>query len=351
MVMEQIILRTGALTSFKSLHYNLAPKLKLLREAYARGETPSVCWDLKEVGQRTTSMAALTAFLSIAKRIRDFIGNPIPVIMNWDPNVLAFWADTDFLGIANKFEVFQWPEGMLGGFSRGKTNPNTKILYFADVPKISLTTFDEINDYKAYLKQKISPNLLLRTASVLHNMDTKLKLTVSNTTLELVANSLIHGLDISFVGIQRTSSRITVSVCDTGIGFRRSLKKIFPNPEIKINNIQALIIGSLVQKKEHGLRLAINEVLNYSPFMNDITNQGWVMISSYESEIRWQKLNWDRAQKIYDSYNYDFFIPDENELLGNRLENNNGPDAGYWINYNDLLIGTRVSFEIYTKNR
>lgn len=356
--MSEFVIRTGPLSSLKSLHYHLAPQLKKLREAYLLGQTPDVCWDMNDVvGQRSISIAALTAFLSNAERLRDFVGKPIPIRMGWDSRVLSFLSDIDFIQLSKQLEIFVWQEEIFGGFERGVTNPNTKILYFDAMPYSQPQDIDELNILKINVKQKIASNFILRVGKVFDGLDQRLKWTVSNTTLELIANSLIHGLSSCFIGIQRTKPRITVCVCDTGIGFAKSLNKFnYLGAQLPLSNIQSLIVGSLIQKKEHGLRLAISEVLNYTDVLSDDNNHGWVIISSYNSEIRWQKKNWHRAKSFYDSKSRDqsMYVPNVDELLGPEKKFVRfGDDVfdGYWNNSNTALLGTRIAFEILIKNR
>lgn len=358
---RDIILKVGPLTSFRSLLYYLSPKLTELREAYVVGKTPNVFWDITSLGQRNINISVLTAFVGIAKRVRDFVGKPIPVLAIWNPNVLAFLADVDFFEIDKKFQLFEWKEGFIGGFQRGNLNPNSKILYFADIPKIEFKSMDDLNSYKAELKQRIAPNLFLRTSEIFDGINTKLKLTVSNTTLELIANSLIHGQSIAFVGVQRTKPRISVSVCDTGIGFPRSLKKYLFQKEFKMSHAQGIVIGSLIQKKEHGLRLAISEVLNYNNVFEeyvdqyiDEKNDGWVIISSYDTEIRWQKNNWQKAKVEFDKEDLRIANISEYKILGKPLEDFPSSEntlSGYWSKYDNFLIGTRITFEIPTNRK
>lgn len=351
--MEPIIINTGTLSSYNSLVYHLAPKLKQIRELYLSGTTPRVILNLSHLEYGNISISALTGLLCNCKKLRDFLGYPIPATLRWDPQVQGFLADIEFFKIADKFQIFQWiPDGIVGGYKMGVINPNTKILYYADIKPIKSIDLLNIGVEKASLKQKIAPHFLMRCANLFNDFDDRLEDIISNTTLELIVNCLMHAEDIAFVGLQRTKKRITISVCDSGIGFSKSLSRSYPNIPYfkKLTTIEGIAIGSLIQKNVHGLRLAINEVLNFNQFDASYDdNEGWVTISSFDSELRWQKANWARAIEIFDSINFEKQKPDILKALGNPLTNyvdKNKISLGYWKNYDDLLIGTRITFEI-----
>lgn len=73
--MEQII-NVGSLSSLSNLNFHLTKELKTLRESYLSGNGNIPIWDLTKIVPKKVSFAALTAFLTISKTIRDFIGKP-----------------------------------------------------------------------------------------------------------------------------------------------------------------------------------------------------------------------------------------------------------------------------------
>jgi hypothetical protein len=163
----------------------------------------------------------------------------------------------------------------------------------------------------------------------------------------------MHGEDVAFVGLQRTSKRITVSVCDAGVGFLKSLRRTYPDlPFIaQMNHADALLFGCLAQKREHGLRLAINEVLKYDNEKSifNTSNEGWVVISSFDTEIRWQKMNWGRAIKRFDQFDVNKSKISAEDFLGSpkkRFVDGKDFEDGYWRRSEEFLIGTRITFEI-----
>lgn len=351
-IMNNLIkVNVGPLTSFNSLVYYLSPKFAQIRESYLKGETPQIEFDFTNVQHKGISIAALTAFISASKKLSDFIGYPIPILANWEPKLQGFLSDIGFYSITEKFSIFKWqPENIIGGYISGNTSPNTKIIYYADTnPLKGDLNNEQIGLLKAHLKQKIAPNLLMRLSNLFYDFDETQEDIIINTTLELIVNSLTHAEDIAFVCIQRSSKRITISVCDSGLGFPKSLKKVFKfNNQLKtIEHEDGIFMGSLIQKNEHGLRLAINEVLNYQNNANE--NNGWVIISSYNSEIRWQKDNWHKALKYFDKINLDKEIPSIKIALGNEQKDFLEPqelEKGYWKKFDGFIVGTRITFEI-----
>lgn len=349
--MDPIVIKTGPLTSYNSLHYYMTPKLSQIRELYHTGAAPKILMDMTSLEAGTISISALTAFLSICKKVRDFLGCPIPATIKWDPRLQGFLADLNFFIIADKFKLFKWePDGIIGGYPMGKINPNSKLLYYSDISPVRNLELEQLGLAKASLKQRIAPHFLMRCANLFHGFDDRIEDIISNTSLELIVNSLMHAEDVAFIGLQRTQKRITVAVCDSGIGFLKSLSRTYNNVEYikSLTHIQAIVIGCLIQKSMHGLRLAISEVLNYDENLL-MSAKGWVIVSSYDSEIRWELQNWQKAVKYFDQVNALKNKPNFDEILGLPAEgflNKEKVKEGYWRRYENFLVGSRITFEI-----
>ncbi len=348
--MNEFSINVGPLTSFNSLVYHLGPQLLFIRNEYIQGRTPKIKFNFSDLKSNSISLPALAALLANSRKLSAFIGNPIPVEMKWNPIVNAFLFDTGFMVAANKLKIFEFPIEALGRNSGISLNPNTKIIYFEDINPSDSFSESEIGIEKAKHKQKILGNLKIRCSNIFDGFDEILESVVFNTTLELIVNSLMHAQDYAFVALQRTSKGITVSVCDAGIGFPKSLYSTYPFEHFKnISHPQALFIGSLIQKDIHGLRLAINEVLGYEE--NDFSkrNIGWVNISSFDTEIRWQKNNWGKALSYIDKLNLKKELPDIKAAIGDSLSGyveRDRIERGYWKQFQNFLVGTRITFEI-----
>lgn len=336
--MIEVVFKIGPLTSFASLQYHFSKNIRELRRIYVAGETPKVIYDLSQLEYKAISMGGLTALLAISYRIRQYTERPIYLDFSWDPHVQGFLADISFFTISRRFDLFYWDERMVGGFESGTTNPNSKLLFYADVnPQSIFSSKPELDDFKRILKQKISPNFLLRCANIFSGFGDKIVGIVSNTTLELIVNSLIHGESIAFVGLQRTSKRITVAVSDYGVGFPKSLNRTFfkesPN---KMSHMEGIVIGTLIQQKAHGLRLAISETLS-CPIGENTGKTPWVVISSYDSGIRFEQENWSK-------------IIENSQILENpSVLKKLSKELPGFTSFSDSLIGTRIAFEIPLK--
>lgn len=352
--MKDLLIRVGPLNSINSLYTYLGPSINELRNRFMHGDFSEIKFDLRNLVHQKISISALTAFLTISSKIREATGKPIELLFNWDPNILSFLTDIEFFKISEKLDIFYWDERLIGGFQLNKTNPSTKLIYFSDKRSMTISNFlseTELINYKSILKQKIAPNFVLRCSDVMTGLNQPMINTITNSAVELIVNSLIHGQDIAIVGLQRSSKRITISVSDGGIGFKKSIIKTFGNKYKNINHSQSLMIGSLIQKKEHGLRLAIEEVLNFNNIYNTqdlLANEGWVNMSTYDSEIRWQKLNWAKAKEKFDKLNENEELKPTEEYLGDSKQRIEFIDTtyGYWKQHPYSLIGTRITFEI-----
>jgi hypothetical protein len=348
--MTDYLINVGPLTSFNSLVYYLGPQFYKIRNEYIQGKTPKFKFNFDVLKPNSISLPVLAALLANAKKLSDFIGYPVPVQMKWNPIVNAFLADTNFISIANKLRIFDFPLESLGRFPEYSLNPHTKIMYFGDVKPIDSLSGEELGIEKAKHKQKILGNLKLRCSNIFDGFDEKLENIVFNTTLELIVNSLMHAQDYAFVAMQRSFKGISVSVCDGGIGFPKSLFKSYPYDHFKsLNHAQGLFIGSLIQRDIHGLRLAIDEVIGYEQLDYEKQNVGWVNISSFDSEIRWQKSNWEKALKYMSTVDLKKNVPELKNALGEPLTGyveREIIEQGYWRVYQNSLVGTRITFEI-----
>lgn len=348
--MSEYSINVGPLTSFNSLVYHLGPQFLKIRNDYIQGKTPKFKFDFSDLKYRSINIPTLAALLANAKKLSDFIGYPIPVEMKWNPFVNGFLTETNFISVANNLGIFAFPIESLNTYGGYNINPNTKIIYFEDIKPMDSLGGMDIGIEKANHKQKILGNLKVRCSNIFNGFNEKLESIIFNTTLELIVNSLMHAQDYAFVALQKTSKGITISVCDAGIGFPKSLSKTYPFEHFKnISHPQALFVGSLIQKDIHGLRLAITEVIDYIENDLEKKNSGWVIISSFDTEIRWQKHNWQKALNYVDSNNLEKELPNLQLVMGKPMTgyvDRERIEEGYWRKYQNSLVGTRITFEI-----
>jgi hypothetical protein len=345
----------GPLDSIGSLYFHLGKPLALFNEAYARGQTPRVLWDLRDVQERHVNMAALVAFLAIAHRMRQFTGHRQAARLVWNEGVLSFWYDIGVFRTSDEFDLFDWqPHGVIGGFTPWKTNPNTKVLAFSYAAPPDSVSQGELESWKNLLRVDLAGKLLLRCGRLFETQRDDLAFPanlvdqVTNTTAELVVNTSLHGRTVAFVGLQRSRVGVTVAVCDCGDGFLASILRQRRRSILltERTHIAAVFAGSLVNLKSMGLRRAIDEV---------VSNSGWIRISSGDADVRWKLPLWERATEFADlASQAKVTIPPVSDVLGSPVMGKADPEryreGGYRI-WKHGFRGSRISFEIPVLHR
>lgn len=342
--MKELVINIGTLSSLSNFVYLATIGLKELRENHLKGYNTIPIWDMTNIKEGQVSFAALTAFLSVSKIIRDFIGKPIEIRILWMPKFQSFLSGTDFLKISYEFDLYDW-KGMLGGFSKPETNPNNKIFYYSHIPFFDYTDLEQIIEWKDNKREEIKHSISFRLTDIFRNdyfieeWNEYLRDLFITTISELVVNSLIHGREIAFVGVQRTRKRITACVCDNGIGFANSISRYKPtlNDSISGSSLKAILYASLLSKNEIGLYRAIDDVLE---------SGGYVNISSLDSEIEWRPEIWKSLKELKSD---DIFL--KNNIENSSFYLNKYVDLeilrrGYLKKHSHFLTGSRITFEI-----
>ncbi len=356
---ETYYINVGSLSSYTNLYNTLGNSISLLRKLVSENNIPNeIIWDLRFIERKRISIFALTYFISVAKNLRDYFNHPFKVIMNWDPYILSFLHDLNFIKISNYYKIFDWDE-YIGGYTSGQFNPNSKLFFF-DSPtsildfasKVKLNKWKEMKreDIELKLSDKIENILLIKELDEDYN-SYLIEMLIS-TTAELVVNTLLHGQEISFIGIQRTGKGISISLSDSGIGLigglgnlRKWAKKInlndkFIDFEIE-NDIDALLNSSLLKENDVGLKSAIDNIIN--------NLHGYVTMSTGFSELRWEEYNWNKSRDNYDYSNFHIKLQSAKKILGEEKKgylDKKEYYKGYYETHNVKLRGTRISFEI-----
>jgi hypothetical protein len=342
--MEKQIINVGSLTSISNLNYNLTEELKILRDSYLSGNGNIPVWNLTNLTPKKVSFAALTAFLSISKTLRDFIGRPIEIEVLWHPEFQGFLADIEFIKISEEFDLYDW-KGMLGGYKTNTTSPNTRIFYFSDLPDFKYNDISKIANWKDSKREEFKRSISFKLKPIFDNnyfvnqWNKELEAVFTTTISELVVNSLVHGRSIVFVGVQRTRKGITTCVCDSGIGFLNSLKRYKPEISESLSNssLKSILYSSFHSRNKIGLYRAISDVID---------SDGYINISSFDAEIQWKKDLWtyiddfESLQKILD-----LEIPKTEYFIDGFIDSNR-LNKGYFKKYNHFLMGSRITFEI-----
>lgn len=346
---SKLPINVGPLNGLGSFCLYTARALKEFSDLYMEGEHPEVEWDLRHVEPTHMSMAGLTAFLATAHRLRQFTGNAQLARVIWNPEVFAFWDDISLFQISQQYDLLKWPEGIIGGYSPGQTNPNTELLA---VPYVNVPDRDvDLEYWKAWkdsVRQKFKDDLLLRCGRLFHQnhrrseFPQELRDNIAVACAELVVNSLLWGRSTAFVGLQRSGKGITVAVCDSGVGFITSMQEQSKLRSLRSkDHAEALAIGAVINRREYGLRRVINTV---------IKNGGWVIMSSFDAEIHWKDSFWEKAKmgagRVEDtSLNRNGLM----NAMGSPLRGKptfDDRENGYCRVWDYGLRGTRITFEI-----
>jgi hypothetical protein len=354
---QTYLIPAGPLNSVTSLIHFLSKPLHELSLLYSKGAAVAPVFDLSTVEPRHQSMAALTAFLAIAERLSRYIGRPVPIKTEWNPAVLGFWHDIDFLSVARENEILDLPHDVIGGYSIGATNPNTMIVRYEsdpDDPQPDYSNGSELRKWKDRNRSLYENRLSFICEHIFNPERSRVRIgphiknLVTANAAEFTLNALMHGRASAFVGIQRSPRAVTVSVCDCGQGFPKSLSRhpsygpaVLRKPP---SHLQGLLLGSLMNKKEMGLRRAITGITQ-SP---DI-EQGWMTMSSYTAELQWRRLLWSRALDGFDDSITDPACLDVPSLLGQPTTGGATQAAreeGLYRVWNPGLRGTRIAFEL-----
>ncbi len=346
-----IIIDVGTLSSLSALHRALAPALKNYNALFRKGERPSVVFDLTNVQPGRISMAALTALLSTADRLRPFSGTSAQVRLNWNPNVFGFFHDIGFFRLATERDLFDLPDELMGGYAVGKTNPNTQLLFFENRINSDITARYDLPELKDAVRQEVKEALLMMCGALFRSsrhsatLPVELRDQIAVTSAELVVNAQLWGNSNAYAGLQRSPRGITVCVCDSGVGFYSSLYRNTPKkpPNTQLNgHLDSLLLGCVLNNEDFGLRRAIDMVTRFN---------GWVSTSSYSAEILWQSTLWKEWLAVYGACCYtDQGIEQASRDFLNRYRIRRGEydsaSHGYCKQWDTPLRGSRISFEI-----
>jgi hypothetical protein len=340
----------GALRGIGSLNFFVGPALKKFTRAVLAQKTPDVSWDLSGLSAQGTNLAALTALLAISHRLRLFSSKPQHLIFQWKPALFTFLDDIGFFKIGREANLFTYDIHVVGGYSRRLTNPNTKLHFFQIEPCPGYEPDNELRAWKAIKRYEYKIRLetaaagLFRERHGQYPFTRQLRETVFVTTAELIVNSLLHGSSPAFVGMQRSTIGISVSVCDAGHGLLNSLKAQHLDKMIDVPNrnaINSILLASTVNLKEHGLKMAIDEI---------IRNGGWVRVATDNAEIRWAAPNWLPIRREFEqshwiqtaqtTFDLDSLGPSNSKSWTTETKKFG------WRIYSSPIRGTRIAFEI-----
>lgn len=344
-----ITINVGDLSGISSVFGRTKEGLAQFNQLWKQGQVPVVTWDLRELRTGKINVGATSFFLALAQRVRSYSNHPLPILIDWHPKKLGFLFDIGFFEIAYKYDLFKWPYA-IGGFEGGTTNPNTLLTAFDELsPSPNFEHAELISNWKREHREAYRGYLIELCESLFKKSDrenfgfsNELPLIISRTCSELVTNSLLWGGNTAFVGLQRTSKGILISVSDIGIGMRLSLYRKDIKRELisesKYADLNAMLICSTINEKDFGLKRAISSVVDIG---------GNITIISNSSEIRWSQYNWQRFNnEIRDSGINNAVMNFNMSNTGNASFS--GIKDGYSKKWDSPIRGTRITFYIPT---
>lgn len=350
---SDIVIDLGSLKGHGNFYHQIAPQFKLLRTILdnSSGSSPNVSWDIQKIEAGKASITGITTFLSMAFSISRHLKKPTSLILGHDRKLFRFLEDIHFFKIAKEQEIFTWDERLVGDLPPSK-NPKAKILCFDDVPD-SVDYSDDV--FVAVLKEskreQVSSKLNSHFSNFLYvspfesegEWNAKsLRQTVVIAGAELVINSLIHARSTCFLGIQITDNGLSVCVSDSGLGFLRSMRNS-QNwlKRVGLETVQdAILNASLMKSNEIGLLHAIVSVIHLG---------GWTTISSDNCEFRWEKLNFNKAYRVFNRDKFKEDLQSALDILGPPSSGYIDPDSyrdGYYKLHKNKIRGSRITFEI-----
>lgn len=338
-----IDINTGGLDGIASVYKHVSKGLHEFNDRWKKGEQSTVCWNIRGLRYREMDISAISFFLAIAHRVRLYTGNSQPILLDWNPNVLSFLSDIGFFDVANSNDLFKWPYEV-DGLDLGKTNPNTKLLSYdrlSQKPKTS--DVDELSKWKKVHRENYRADIISKCESLFIPKDTKqygenLTLAMSRTCAEIAINSLLWGEAAAFLGIQRSSKRITISISDIGIGFKNSLiskglhLNLLNNDKSDINSVALCCV---INENDFGLKRAISTVIKL---------EGHISISSSKGEILWCERLWNDFVECYEAKGAESAILTLPAPI--YKADNSDRKSGYVRKWSDSIRGTRISFMI-----
>lgn len=377
------VVEIGRLTSLASLQLRLGRELTLLGRELRRNRDKQVEWDLRELqfgsslrSNEQIGMSALTAFLATAWAVRRVLRETPIARIRWDTELQAFWRDIGFLRLVSAMDIMKFPPGMLGGYGGvpPRVRKSTSLLCYhcpEYVPPITAMNENEWKPWKDAWRSKLSA-LISRDLSAVFAPDDREQLSmrdrltlagmenrVTSVATEMVLNAWVWGHDHAFIGLQRTSQRITVSICDGGRGFYRALKDPNTRASKEVlasieSPLDALLIGSLINRTDHGLRGVIGQVMR---------SGGWVKMYSDSAEVCFEQPLWqDVSRQLEAAESADAGQHDADLLKGAVAARTRGmfkpyaipsgrPDEtqrkkGYVRDLAVSLLGSRLEFQI-----
>ncbi|RLD36496.1 MAG: hypothetical protein DRI74_08965 [Bacteroidetes bacterium] len=340
----------------------------LLDDEYTNEFQPSIgeidnsklALDFRYLEKGRINTYTLTSLISYFSKISSNLGYPVPLILDWNPYILKFLERIDFFKTISDFNIFWYDDRFLGGYGPYEFNPNTKIFGYSKLTANIEYNSDLLDESKERLRRyfeddlggKISNLFSIKDSKIISDLDELIR-TLSIVSAELIVNSLIHGKSSTFVGLQRSPRRISISICDSGLGFENTLP--FSHPwinNLKLSgNSQYIGYACFIKESGFGIKQAIEKILNI---------HGRIHISSNTNELVLKPRFWSNIKERFAKNKANNFKQDSLRIISNEFPSvpSQYRTTGYCRYFKSLysqpnepekrinVEGTRISFEI-----
>jgi len=288
------------------------------------------------------SIAALTAFIAVASRLRDFEDSAPEARIGWNPPVLAFLKGAGALDLLETRDLVHFSSG-LGGYwhDLGKGSPDTRFILYDFVSEAPECGSEAMPQWKDRIRRLLESDFYSLVLPLLRRsrgttVDPDLAHVIAPACAELVLNANTWGKSAAAVGVQRTSAGISVAVADCGRGLVATLSDTSCHADaIPVrDDLQAVLIGPVFNRREFGLWQVIEKITSQ--------RNGWVSIWSVAAELVLRRSNWFTLREL----------EPESIVDALPLPVAHGPVTpdqerfGYLRSWQNGIRGLRVAFEI-----
>jgi hypothetical protein len=341
-----LLLPVGALDGLGSLSYSLAKPLQEFTRQYGESrrspENTRIIpeWDLRKLQYPRVNIAALTAFIAVAHRLRLFSEEKPQARLTWNPKVFGFLQDAGVIDILRKNDLVNFPREELAGYWHevGRTNPSTRF-FFLDATADAPSDPGKLIAWKDEARRELTGKLFDYTKALFKPskravFDPRIVDSIVSATAELSLNANFWGRCPAAVGLQRSPHGITVAVADCGEGLVKSLRDKGAQYGEVADHPTAALLAAVHNRREYGLFRVIEEITSLP--------NGWVSLWSFDTELYLRRPLWESVRGLTTKSLFDRrTVP----LLTGRVDDEI-KRTGYLRQWSSGIRGVRVTFEI-----
>lgn len=357
--MEEILI--SRLNDFEDIHKLVRNEFSTIRDVLAKS-TDDVKIIFDDFIISPVNLSSLTMLTSFLYSVRSKYNKPFQVKLKshidrtnyYDFKFTSFLKSVKFIDITKELRILDWDVNISN--QNVIINPNTGIKYLKISELYSIkqyytestkfdkefilfnsiknnnpdSTFEEIEykyeSIKILIKNEIRALIYDSISEIFKDGYLQsFKLKVISYVSELLLNSFIHGRANPFFSIQKSSKRINITVCDTGVGLKESYKKLHRKTISEDDSILYACKHRI--DDSYGLYDVIMSVLGMdkSSFILSDAHHGFVTISADSRILKLTRNNFQNLIK-------------EDESIKKSI-----------YNTNQIIRGLKISMDILIK--